>query len=170
MFCRLDELGLEGIGNRLEPGRAILACRVVEPDSGAAAAAVKAWRGTRCCAGWPTSRSGGGRRRCWCRSAVTAAPAVGMCGAKTPARPQSRGPRLSRRGLRWALEAIVGQHLTVARAAEGLGVAWNTDNDAVLTEGQRVLTADPYQIGRGPCPRGRRARRAPRGAVCFGWR
>lgn len=32
-FCRLDELGLEVIGQRLEPDRAVLACRVVEPDS-----------------------------------------------------------------------------------------------------------------------------------------
>ncbi len=31
-FCRLDELGLEVTGQRLEPGRAVLACRVVEPD------------------------------------------------------------------------------------------------------------------------------------------
>jgi transposase len=31
-FCRLDELGLEVVGQRLEPGRAVLACRVVEPD------------------------------------------------------------------------------------------------------------------------------------------
>lgn len=38
--------------------------------------------------------------------------------------------KLSRRGLRWALEAIVVQHLTVARIAEGLSVAWNTANDA----------------------------------------
>ncbi|MBB6121086.1 transposase [Nocardiopsis algeriensis] len=30
-------------------------------------------------------------------------------------------------------------HLTVARVAEGLGVAWNTANDAVLAEGKRVL-------------------------------
>jgi transposase len=51
--------------------------------------------------------------------------------------------KLSRRGLRWALEGIVCQHLTVARVAEGLGVAWNTANDAVLAEGQRVLIADP---------------------------
>ena len=34
-------------------------------------------------------------------------------------------------------------HLTVARVAEGLGVAWNTANDAVLAEGQRVLIDDP---------------------------
>ena len=32
LFCRLDELGLEVTGQRLEPGRAVLACRVVEPD------------------------------------------------------------------------------------------------------------------------------------------
>jgi transposase len=51
--------------------------------------------------------------------------------------------RLSRRGLRWALEGIVVGHLTVARVAEGLGVAWNTANDAVLAEGRRVLIADP---------------------------
>jgi len=31
-FCRLDELGLEVLGQRLEPDRAVLACRVVEPD------------------------------------------------------------------------------------------------------------------------------------------
>ncbi len=39
---------------------------------------------------------------------------------------------LSRRGLRWALEALVVQHLTVTRIAEGLDVAWDTANDAVL--------------------------------------
>lgn len=35
------------------------------------------------------------------------------------------------------------QHLSVARVAEGLGVAWNTANDAVLAEGKRVLIDDP---------------------------
>ena len=50
--------------------------------------------------------------------------------------------KLSRRGLRWALEGIVVGHLTVARVAEGLGVAWNTANDAVLAEGKRVLIND----------------------------
>jgi len=51
--------------------------------------------------------------------------------------------KLSRRGLRWALEGIVCQHLTVARVAEGLAVSWNTANDAVLAEGKRVLINDP---------------------------
>ena len=54
--------------------------------------------------------------------------------------------KLSRRGLRWALEAIVCQHLTVSRVAEGLGVAWNTANDAVLAEGRRVLIDDPARF------------------------
>ena len=54
--------------------------------------------------------------------------------------------KLSRRGLRWALEGIVRQHLTVARVAEGLGVAWNTANDAVLAEGKRILIEDPHRL------------------------
>ena len=54
--------------------------------------------------------------------------------------------KLSRRGLRWALEGIVVAHLTVARIAEGLAVAWNTANDAVLAEGRRVLIGDPHRF------------------------
>jgi transposase len=45
-----------------------------------------------------------------------------------------------------ALEGIVCQHLTVARVAEGLGVSWNTANDAVLAEGRRVLIEDPHRF------------------------
>jgi hypothetical protein len=55
-------------------------------------------------------------------------------------------PKLSRRGLRWTLEGIVVQHLTVARIAEGLGVAWNTANDAVLAEAKRLLIEDPARF------------------------
>jgi transposase len=40
------------------------------------------------------------------------------------------------------LEAIVVQHLTVARVA----VSWNTANNAVLAEGQRVLIDDPHRF------------------------
>ena len=38
------------------------------------------------------------------------------------------------------------QHLTVARVAEGLGVSWNTANDAVLAEGRRVLIEDTHRF------------------------
>ena len=37
-------------------------------------------------------------------------------------------------------------HLTVARVAEGLGVAWDTANDAVLAEGKRVLIDNPTRF------------------------
>jgi transposase len=45
--------------------------------------------------------------------------------------------------VRWALEALVVQHLTVARVAQALDVAWDTANDAVLAEGRRVLIDVP---------------------------
>jgi hypothetical protein len=60
-------------------------------------------------------------------------------------RHQQGGPAAgpsSRRGLRWALEALVCQHLSVARVADGLAVSWNAANNAVLAEGQPVLIAD----------------------------
>src|SRR5690606_24567650 len=49
---------------------------------------------------------------------------------------------ISRGGVRWALEALVCQHLTVARVAEGLAVSWNTANAAVLAEGRRLLISN----------------------------
>ena len=54
--------------------------------------------------------------------------------------------KLSRRGLRWALEGLVLAHLTIARIAEALGVSWNTANDAVLAEGRRLLIDDPHRF------------------------
>ncbi len=145
-FCRLDELGLEVVGQRLEPGRAVLACRVVEPDQwcrrcgceGTARDTV-----TRRLAheplGWrPTTLEVTVRRyRC------TGCGHVWRQDTSLAAQPREK---LSRRGLRWALEGIVCQHLTVTRVAEGLGVSWNTANDAVLAEGKRVLINNPARF------------------------
>ena len=145
-FCRLDELGLEVTGQLLEPGRAVLACRVVEPDQwcrrcgceGLARDAV-----TRPLAhepfGWrPTTLLVTIRRyRC------TGCGHVWRQDTSLAAEPRAK---LSRRGLRWALEGLVVQHLTVARVAEGLGVSWNTANTAVLAEGKRVLIDDPTRF------------------------
>jgi transposase-like protein len=47
---------------------------------------------------------------------------------------------------RQALEAIVCQHLSVAPVAEALAVSWSTANNAVLTEGRRVLINDPHRF------------------------
>jgi transposase len=145
-FCRLDELGLVVTGQRLEPDRAVLACRVLEPDQ---------WCHRCGCEGVPRDsvvrqlahEPFGWRpttllltlRRYRC----TGCGHVWRQDTSTAAEPRAR---LSRRGLRWALEAIVVQHLTVARAAEALGVSWGTANDAVLAEGKRVLIDDPARF------------------------
>src|SRR6187397_3046543 len=143
MFCRLDELGLVVTGQRLDLDRAVLACRVVDPDD---------WCHRCGCQGTP--RDTVVRRLAhepfgWrptvlvvtiCRYRCTGCRRVWPQDTSAAAEPRAK---LSRRGLRWALEGIVVQHLTVARVAEGLGVSWNTANDAVLTEGRRVLIDDP---------------------------
>jgi len=145
-FCRLDELGLVVTGQRLEPDRAVLACRVVEPDQwcrrcgceGSARDTIVR-RLAHEPLGWrPTTLEVTVRRyRC------TGCGHVWRQDTMAAAEPRAK---LSRRGLRWALEGIVVQHLTVARVAEGLGVAWNTANDAVLAEGKRVLIDDEHRF------------------------
>jgi transposase len=142
-FCRLDELGLEVVGQRLEPDRAVLACRVVEPDG---------WCRRCGCEGVP--RDTVVRRLAheplgWRPTTLLVTVRRYRCSGcghvwrQDTSRAAEPRAKLSRRGLRWALEAIVVQHLTVARVAEALGVAWNTANDAVLAEGKRVLIDDP---------------------------
>ncbi|WP_454777564.1 ISL3 family transposase [Georgenia muralis] len=147
-FARLDELGLDVVGQRLEPDRAVLACRVVEPDGWCrrcGCEGVPRDTVTRRLAheplGWrPTTLEITVRRyRC------TGCGHVWRQDTTAAAEPRAK---LSRRGLRWALEAIVVQHLTVARVAEGLGVSWNTANTAVLEEGRRVLIDDPARFDR----------------------
>ena len=145
-FARLDELGLEVVGQRLEPDRAVLACRVVEPDEWCrrcGCEGVPRDTVTRRLAheplGWrPTTLVVTVRRyRC------TGCGHVWRQDMSKAAEPRAK---LSRRGLRWALAGIVCQHLTVARVAEGLGVAWNTANAAVLAEGRRVLIDDAHRF------------------------
>jgi len=145
-FCRLDELGLQAVGQRLEPDRAVIACRVVDDDrwcrdcgcegsprdsvTRELAHAPQGWRPTTLLVTIRRFKCTG-CGRVW-RQDTTAA-----------AEPRAK---LSRTGLRWALEGVVVGHLTVARVAEGLGVAWNTANDAVLAEGKRLLINDPARF------------------------
>ncbi len=145
-FARLDELGLEVTGQRLEPGRAVLACRVVGADQ---------WCRRCGCEGAP--RDTVVRRLAheplgWRPTTLVVTirryrcPDCRHVWRQDTTRAAEPRAKLSRRGLRWALEGIVVQHLTVARVAEGLGVAWDTANDAVLAEGRRVLIEDEHRF------------------------
>ena len=145
-FTRLDELGLEVVGQYLEPKRAVLACRVVDDD-----------RWCRRCGCEGTPRDTVTRRLAhepfgWRPTVLLVRVRRYRCGEcglvwrqdmSKAAEPRAK---LSRRALRWALEGLVVAHLTVARIAEALAVSWNTANDAVLAEGQRALIDDPQRF------------------------
>jgi hypothetical protein len=49
VFCGLDDLGLEVVGQRLEPGRAVLACRVPRPASAPASQRAPRWTSSLVC-------------------------------------------------------------------------------------------------------------------------
>ena len=141
-FVRVDELGLEVVGQHLEPDRAVLACRVVDADQ----------RCRRCGdegaprdtlvrrlahdpLGWRPTVLLVTVRRYRCAG-------CGHVWRQDTSRAAEPRSKLSRSALRWALEGLVVQHLTVARIAEALAVSWNTANTAVLAEGRRVLIDD----------------------------
>ncbi|HMS49808.1 ISL3 family transposase [Candidatus Neomicrothrix sp.] len=145
-FCRLDELGLEVTGQRLDADRAVLTCRLAEED-----------RWCRRCGEEGSPRDSVTRQLAhepfgWRPTTLLVTIRRYRCVGCAHVWRQDMGKaaepraRLSRRGLRWALEAIVCQHLSVARVAEALAVSWNTANNAVLTEGRRVLIADPARF------------------------
>jgi transposase len=147
-FCRLDDLGLVVVGQHLTAKAAVLECRVVARDDdgfcrrcgveGVVRDTVRR-RLAHVPFGWrPTTLLRRVRRyRC------TACKHVWR---QDTTRAADDRVKLSRGAVTWALVALVVAHLTVARVAEALGVAWDTANDAVLAEGHRVLIADPARF------------------------
>lgn len=145
-FCQLDDLGLTVVGQHLTGERAVLLCRPVEPDD---------WC-HRCGGhgqprdsvvrelahvpfGWRPTTLQIRLRRYQCRECGH----VWRQGLTCAAQPRSC---LSNGALRWALEALVVNHLSVSRIAAALDVAWNTANDAVLAEGHRLLIDKPGRL------------------------
>ena len=145
-FARVDELGLVVVGQRLEPDRAVLACRVAAQDRWCrrcgAQGVVRDTLVRRLAHepfGWRPTVLEIRLRRYRCPGCAHVWRQDGAAAAEPRA-------RLSRRAVRWALEALVVQHLTVARIAEALAVSWNTANSAVLAEGKRLLIEDPTRF------------------------
>lgn len=112
-FCRLDEPGLEVTGQRLEADQAVLACRVVEPD-----------RWCRRCGGQGRVRDTVIRRLAhepfgWRPTTLVVTVRRYRCGEcghvwrQDTSKAAAPRFKLSRRGLRWALEGLVAQHLTM---------------------------------------------------------
>ncbi|WP_062378662.1 ISL3 family transposase [Demequina pelophila] len=145
-FCNLDALGLTVTGQRIDDDRAVLECRVADPDDrchGCGGRGVSRGTTVRTLAHEPF----GGRpttlairvRRWRCASCER----FWRDDLRAAAEPRAK---VSRGGLAWALTALVVDHLSVARIAAGLGVAWHTANDAVLTEGHRQLINDPTRF------------------------
>ena len=145
-FCNLDALGLTVMGQRIDVDRAVLECRVADPDD-------------RCHACGERGRPLGSQDRQLAHEPFGCRPTTLLirvrryrCVAcdrfwlddlRPAAEPRAK---VSRGGLAWALRALVIDHLSVSRIAAGLGVAWNTANDAVLTEGHRQLINDPSRF------------------------
>lgn len=143
-FSRLDEHGFTAISQRVEPDRAALECRIRRTED------VDQW--CRRCGQQGTPRGTVTRhlahvpfgrrptqlklriRRYRCPDCRT----VWRQNAAAEAR-----AKLSRHAALWALCADVIDRLSITRVAAGLGVAWNTANDAVLDTGRRLLIEDP---------------------------
>ena len=145
-FCELDELGLVVTRQDVRRREAILECRRAEPDP---------W--CRTCGAEAKLRDTVPRRlahtpfgdRPTTLLIRVRRYACDHCGRTwredmtSVAEPRGK---ISHGGVSWALRAVVRDHLTIARVAEHLRVSWHTANDAVLSEGQRLLVNDPARF------------------------
>lgn len=145
-FTNLDRLGLTAIGQRITPKKAEILCEVTSPDP---------W--CRTCGEPGVPRDTVTRRLAhepfgWRPTVLVVKHRRYRCGhcqhvwredLSSAVAPRQK---ISRTGLRWALAGLVTQHLSVSRVAEGLGVSWNTANQAVLAEGHRLLINDPARF------------------------
>ena len=142
-FTRLDGLGLEVTGQRIEADHAVLACRITGED-----------RWCRRCGCQGISRDTMVRRlaheSCGWRSTIVhvsvrcyRCPECAHVWRQDMSQTADPRAKFSRAVVRWALTGVVVHHATVAHIAQALGVAWNTANTAVLAEGVRLLINDP---------------------------
>ncbi|STX13243.1 Transposase and inactivated derivatives [Kytococcus sedentarius] len=151
-FARLDELGLVVAGQRLEPDRAVLECRVVARDDDAfcrrcGAEGVPRGTVTRRLAhepfGWRPTTLLVRVRRYRCATCLR----VWRQDTSTAAEPRAK---LSRAAVRWALTSLVIQHLKVRHRAEhGLRRVAHVfvHRDGFIHEDMQPAARRPARIG-----------------------
>ena len=142
-FTRLDDLGLEVTGQRVEADHTVLAYRITGEDRWCRRCGCQsicrdtlARRPAHEPYGWRPTILHVSVRRYRCETCAH----VWRQNMSQAADPRAK---LSHSAVRWALVGLVVHHLTVARVAQALGVSWNTANTAVLAEGARLLINDP---------------------------
>lgn len=145
-FCLVDQLGLTITGQRLEEHRAVLECRVREDDPWCrhcGAEGVSIGTVVRQLAhvplGWRPTTLVVRVRRYRCADCARVWRQDTSCTAAPRA-------KLSRHAVLWALKSLVIDRMSVTRIAAGLGAAWHTVNDAVLTAGTKLLINDPARF------------------------
>ena len=161
-FCRLDELGLVAVGQCLEPDRAVIECRVAEPDPWCRRCGCRGrCPRTRSRAGSRTSRSGIGPRRCWSGSAATSAPAAGVCWRQDTTAAARTGRSCPVGGLRLGAGSARGRppH-RVAVSPQGSGCRGTPRTPRSSPRANGVLIDDPAPVRRRRRDRRRRARLA----------
>jgi transposase len=142
-FCRLDDLGLEVVGQQLHPDHAVLLCRVVDPDDWCHACGCLGVprdsvlrRLAHVPLGWRATILHVRIRRYRCSG-------CGQVWRQDTTAAAAPRAKLSTQAVMWALKSVVIDRMSIARIAAGLGVSWHTVNDAVLATGHQLLIADP---------------------------
>ena len=120
-FCRLDDLGLEVVGQQLHPDHAVLLCRVVEPDDWCHACGCLGVprdsvlrRLAHVPLGWRATILHVRIRRYRCSGCGQ----VWRQDTTAAAAPRSK---LSTQAVMWALKSVVIDRMSIARIAAGLG-------------------------------------------------
>lgn len=131
-FCRLDELGLVAVGQLIEPDRAVIECRIVADDPWCRKCGVEGVPRDTVVRRLAHEPFGHRPTVLLVRVRRYRCEHCGKTWRQDTSKAAATRAKISRGGLEWALKAIVVDHLTVSRAAAGLGVTWHTANRAIL--------------------------------------
>ena len=146
VFCRLNELGLVAVGQRVQRHLAVLECRIIEADQWCR------WCGAEGISRGTTARRlahvpfGGRPTNLLVRVRRYRCSGCGRSWRQDTSQAAEPRSKLSRGALTWALSALVLDHLTISRVAARLGVSWHTANTAVLEEVRRLLIDDRSRL------------------------